>query len=96
MMDIQELSQQFTLLLAKDGYTETLTRSWEPNQRVPSHSHPFDARALVLKGEFTLSWDGQNQTLRPGDTFALAAGCDHEEHYGVQGATYLVGRRYAA
>lgn len=95
-MDIQQLSEQFTLQLAQDGYTETLTRSWEPNQLVASHSHPFDAHALVLKGEFTLSWNGQTQTLRQGDTFSLAAGCEHVEHYGAQGATYLVGRRYAA
>lgn len=95
-MDIQQLSEQFTLQLAQDGYTETVTRSWEPNQLVDSHSHPFDAHALVLKGEFTLSWDGQTQTLRQGDTFSLAAGCEHVEHYGAQGATYLVGRRYAA
>lgn len=95
-MDIQQLSEQFTLQLAQNGYTETVTRSWEPNQLVDSHSHPFDAHALVLKGEFTLSWDGQTQTLRQGDTFSLAAGCEHVEHYGAQGATYLVGRRYAA
>lgn len=95
-MDIQQLSQQFTLQLAQDGYTETVTRSWEPNQLVASHSHPFDARALVLKGEFTLSWNGQTQTLCQEDTFSLAAGCEHVEHYGAHGATYLVGRRYAA
>ena len=93
-MDIQQLSQQFTLQLAQDGYTETLTRSWEPNQLVASHSHPFDARALVLKGEFTLSWNGQTQTLSQGDTFSMVAGCEHAEHYSAQGATYLVGRKY--
>ncbi len=93
-MDIQQLSEQFTQQLSKDGYTETLTRSWEPNQQVATHSHPFDAHALVLQGEFTLSWNGQSKILRQGDTFSMAAGCEHVEQYGAQGATYLVGRRH--
>ena len=92
-MNNQELSDQFTKQLALDGYTETLTRTWEPNQLVATHSHLFDAHALVLEGEFTLSWNGQSQLLRKGDTFTLAAGCEHVEQYGPDGATYLVGRR---
>lgn len=95
-MDMQQMSEQFTRQLALDGYTETLTRTWEPNQLVATHSHPFDAHAMVLEGEFTLSWNGQSQTLRKGDTFSMAAGCEHVEQYGSQGATYLVGRRQVA
>ncbi len=95
-MNIEQMSEEFSQQLARDGYTETLTRTWEPNQQVATHSHPFDAHAMVLQGGFTLSWNGQSKTLGPGDTFSMAAGCDHVEQYGPQGATYLVGRKYQA
>ena len=39
----------------------------------PEHSHPFDVRAMVLKGAITLTADGGSQTYKPGDTFDHAA-----------------------
>ena len=82
--------------LKRDGYDEMLVREWEPNRDVPEHTHPFDARALVLEGEFTLNCQGSSRVLRPGDVFAVAAGTPHTESYGPQGARFLVGRRQPA
>jgi quercetin dioxygenase-like cupin family protein len=59
----------------------------------PEHSHPFDVRAMVLKGALTLSCDGQSRTYRQGEIFTMARGCLHSESYGGQGAVVLVGRR---
>lgn len=81
--------------LAADGYKETLTRRMEPGQVAPEHSHPFDARLLILEGEFILTCRGETRRYGPGEAFELAADTPHAEAFGPQGATYLVGRRKA-
>lgn len=82
--------------LRRDGYDEILLREWEPAKLVPEHTHPFDTRALVLEGEFTLTCGGTSRLLRAGDVFALAADTPHAESYGPQGARFLAGRRKPA
>ena len=75
------------------GYTEVLERSWTPGQVLEPHSHPFDARALVVAGEMWLTVDGVTQHLVPGGRFEVAKGKMHAERYGEAGATYWVARR---
>ena len=60
------------------------------------HSHPFDARVLILAGAFTLTSQGQARTFYPGEHFEVAAGCLHSEHYGPEGAVFLIGRKHHA
>lgn len=81
--------------LRERGYAEIATREWEAGRAVPEHTHPFDARALVLEGEVTLTWAGQSRTCRAGDVFEMAAGTPHTEQYGPAGAKFLLGRRRA-
>lgn len=75
------------------GYDEALVREWAPNTVVETHSHPFDADAVVTQGEMWLTCAGNTRHLKPGDTFSLASGVLHAERYGPQGATYRVARR---
>lgn len=77
------------------GYTEVLSRDWQPGQVVGEHSHPFDARALVVAGEMWLTVGSETQHLRAGDRFELKNGTPHSERYGGEGATYWVARRPA-
>lgn len=86
----------FETKLRQDGYDEVLTRDWHPNQVVPEHTHPFDAHALVLEGEVTLTLQGRSLTCRAGDTFKVPAGTPHAETYGPAGARFLAGRRKPA
>jgi mannose-6-phosphate isomerase-like protein (cupin superfamily) len=79
-----------------DGFDEVLVREWAPGQVVGIHTHPFEARALVVAGEMWLTCGTQTQHLCAGDTFALAHGVPHDERYGPQGATYWVARRGGA
>jgi hypothetical protein len=74
------------------GCTEVLARSYEPNLQIAEHTHPFDARALVVQGELWLTVAGTTQHLRPGDRFEVLRGTPHTEQYGPQGATYWVAR----
>ena len=59
----------------------------------PEHSHPFDVRAMVVKGALTLTREGASRTYKPGETFAMPRGCLHYESYGPEGAVTLFGRK---
>lgn len=89
-------TSDFEASLASEGYNEVITREMAANTLVEEHEHPFDARLLILEGEFTLTVDGNAQVYKPGETFRLTAGCRHQEATGEQGARYIVGRRYPA
>ncbi len=88
------MTEQFTQELLREGY-DVSTRTVEPNRENKLHAHPFEVRALMLSGEMTLRHDGHIQVCRAGDIFTMAAGCEHEEHFGPDGASYVVGRRLA-
>ena len=60
------------------------------------HSHPFDARVFILAGEFTLTSQGQSRVFYPEEHFEMPAGCLHSEHYGPEGAVFLIGRKHPA
>ncbi len=77
------------------GADEVLVRDYAALQVVATHTHPFDASAIVVQGEMWLSCGDETRHLLPGDTFALANGTPHAERYGPQGATYWVARRNA-
>lgn len=79
--------------LAADGYAGPLDRRMEPGQTAPEHTHPFDARLLILDGGFLLTEGGETRRYGPGEAFEVPAGVPHAESVGPEGATYLVGRR---
>ncbi len=77
------------------GYDEVLVRQWQPGQVLDTHVHPFEVKALVVAGGFTLTEGEQRRELQAGDSFALARNTPHAEHYGPDGATFWVARRHA-
>ena len=83
----------FAASMKKQGFNQVVKRVWDPLTTVAEHSHPFDAKALVVQGEMWLTVDGRTEHLLPGDTFKLRAHLPHSERYGPEGATYWVGRR---
>ena len=87
---------EFEAKLRAEGYTEITTRTVDKQMDTPVHTHPFDAYAMVLEGEMSVICGSETTTCRTGDTFQLSAGREHTEHYGPQGARYIVGRRYRA
>lgn len=88
-MTFDEFTQEAQAL----GYQETLSRSWDPLTVLATHTHPFDAKALVTAGEMWLTVGSQTQHLLVGDRFELRRDTPHDERYGPQGATYWVARR---
>ncbi|MFM8756034.1 MAG: cupin domain-containing protein [Limnohabitans sp.] len=76
-----------------DGFEEPLLRRWAPHDVADTHTHPFDARAVLVEGHMQLIVRGQRQVLTAGDGFSLEREVPHEEIYGPQGAAYWVARR---
>ena len=76
------------------GFDEVSERTWAPGQTLATHSHPFAARGLVVRGEMWLTIAGDPQHLQLGDRFELARDEPHAERYGAEGTTYWVARRH--
>jgi hypothetical protein len=88
--------QQYESQLRALGFDTVMERKWGPSAVADTHSHPFEARALVVQGEMWLTTDGVTRHLKAGDRFELLPGQPHSERYGHEGAVYWVGRRHAA
>ena len=90
---MSESFAQFEIRTKALGFNEVLERQWEPGRGVGTHSHPFDASALVVQGEMWLMVGDETRHIATGGTFELARNTPHSERYGSEGATYWVGRR---
>jgi quercetin dioxygenase-like cupin family protein len=84
--------EEFSALERERGADEVLVREWAAGHSTPVHEHPFDTRALVVRGEFWLSCGAEVRHLKAGDRFELARGVPHAERYGPEGATFWVAR----
>jgi quercetin dioxygenase-like cupin family protein len=61
------------------GATETMTYRVElaSGQRVPNHTHDHEEISQLLSGRWTVTIDGEDWELRPGDTAVIPAGVVH-------------------
>ena len=86
---------QFRALMQAAGYGEVIERHWAPGTVLDTHTHPFEANAIVVQGQMWLAEvGGAERCLSAGDTFHLAAHVPHTERYcPTEGATYWVARR---
>ncbi|WP_413706128.1 cupin domain-containing protein [Ralstonia sp. Ralssp110] len=82
----------FVSALRAEGFSEFVLVTREPGE-LDTHTHAFEAKALILEGEIHIRAGGAERVYRPGDTFHLAANAPHTERYGPQGVQYLVARR---
>ncbi|CAJ0775602.1 cupin domain-containing protein [Ralstonia holmesii] len=82
----------FVSALRAEGFTEFVLVTRDAGE-LDTHTHAFEAKALILAGEIHIHSGGAERVYRPGDTFHLAANAPHTERYGPQGVQYLVARR---
>jgi quercetin dioxygenase-like cupin family protein len=85
--------QEFEIALKAENYDEIVNISKEVGYQMGEHSHAFDAYALILSGDITLTVNGVAVTYKAGDTFRLVANTPHLESAVPSGVNYLVGRR---
>jgi quercetin dioxygenase-like cupin family protein len=83
---------EFEADLRSDGY-RVVNTSVKPNLVATNHCHDFDAKALILGGEITITRDNNPVTFRAGQCFDVPAGCMHAEQVGPEGVALLSGRR---
>ncbi|HYD94977.1 MAG TPA: cupin domain-containing protein [Noviherbaspirillum sp.] len=83
----------FARLLEQEGYLQIVTVEREADGGMAEHSHPFEAKALILDGEIRIIAGSEACRYLPGDIFYLRANETHTESYGPQGVKYLVGRK---
>ncbi|MGX9963093.1 cupin domain-containing protein [Roseomonas sp. F4] len=79
--------------LAADGFLEQVERSLPTGEATPEHSHPFDARLLILSGELILAQGGASRAYGPGEVFEVPRDVPHAEIAGQAGVSYIAGRR---
>jgi quercetin dioxygenase-like cupin family protein len=84
--------EAFVDALSREGFEELVTVTREPGA-MDVHSHPFEAKALILAGEIHIRVGDDERLYKAGDVFHLPANVPHAERYGPEGVQYLVGRR---
>ncbi|RZF31679.1 cupin domain-containing protein [Paraburkholderia sp. UYCP14C] len=85
--------EAFTDMLTHEGFPDAVLVTREPNVAMEVHTHPFEAKALIVEGELQIRVGDDERLYRVGDVFHLPANVAHAERYGPQGVTYLVGRK---
>ena len=84
---------EFLATIADGGYAEIVAVTRAADAIFDTHSHPFDAQALVLHGEMKIRIADTEHLYRAGDVFQVPARCEHSERFGPQGVTYLAARK---
>ena len=86
-------TNDFTALLNDEGFPAGVLVERGPNEKMDEHSHPFEAKALIVEGELRLLTADGERVYHPGQIFHLRPNERHTEYYGPQGVKYLVGRK---
>jgi len=84
--------RDFEADLRREGY-QVYYGGNRAGESVGEHAHPFDARLLIVGGEFTVGRNGKLEVLRAGDTCVVPANQTHTELTGPQGVALVIGRR---
>ena len=87
---------EFESLLRQDGFDDVGVMGKPEAPINDPHAHDFDARALILDGEITLTIDGVATAYRKGDTYDVPAGTAHQETVPTGGVEYVYGLRHTS
>lgn len=85
--------EQFLEALKKEGFESPVLVERQPNTALDVHAHPFEAKALILKGEISIKTSRGERIYAAGEIFHLLPNEPHSESFGPQGVRYLSGRK---
>jgi mannose-6-phosphate isomerase-like protein (cupin superfamily) len=88
-MDEKTLAKQ----LEREGFSHTYVWQDGPDAYYPEHTHETETAHIVLRGEMTLTINGNAQTYRTGGRCNVPAGAVHAARMGPKGCRYLIGER---
>ena len=80
-------------ILKDKGYENIVEVSFPENHINETHTHPFNAEIIIVKGSVSIAVDEKKKMLKTGDVFALSANVKHSEHVGPDGVTFLAARQ---
>lgn len=86
-------ADSFHKMVTSEGYSEPVLVEREPNGFVDVHTHPFEAKALILDGMIEIGLGNEIERFEPGAVFHLHHEQPHWERYGPEGVVYLSARR---
>ena len=84
---------QFASLLEQEGFEPAVTVTRDAGGMLADHTHPFEAKALILSGDIRIVTAAPERVYQTGEVFHLQALEPHSEFYGLVGVSYLVGRK---
>lgn len=61
----------------------------EPGTEIPVHSHPHEQLGIVLAGEVTMVFGGEERRLGPDDAYQVPGGVEHGGRAGPEGCRVL-------
>lgn len=61
----------------------------DPDTALPLHSHPHEQLGIVLSGEITMVFAGEERRLGPDDAYQIPGGVEHGGQAGPQGCRVL-------
>jgi quercetin dioxygenase-like cupin family protein len=79
--------------LQKEDFPAPVVATRQPPFFLDLHSHPYEAKALVLDGQIDINVGGIKTIYLAGDVFHLLANQVHTENCGSKGVQYLVSRK---
>jgi len=88
--------EQFKQGLIEEGFQDLVIVEREADGYLDMHTHPFEAKALILEGSIVIQVDDETLSFAVGDVFHLGHAKPHTERYGPTGVEYLVGRKVEA
>lgn len=89
MVTAQEAEAQ----LRQEGCDEVYTWYDSPDFAYAPHAHPTATAHIIIEGQMTITMDGQNLTLTPGQRIDVPANMEHTAVMGPDGCTYVVGEK---
>ena len=79
--------------LRSEGFLHTYVWEDGPHTRYGGHTHAVETTHIILRGELTLTMDGESKTYRAGDRCDVPANAVHSAKMGPRGCRYLIGER---
>jgi quercetin dioxygenase-like cupin family protein len=88
-LDEKDLAEQLIL----EGYSHLYVWEDGPDVQYHEHTHRAESAHIILKGEMSMTMNGETRTYYTGDRCDLPAGIMHSAKTGPHGCRYLIAER---
>ena len=88
-MEERELADQ----LIREGSAHLYVWEDGPDVNYPEHHHRAESAHVILRGEMSMTSNGEPRIYRAGDRVDLPADTKHSARTGPTGCRYLIGER---